>query len=103
MSGMAMSDLAQNEAILPLRVGPGKRPPLGLRYVTARWTTHAARMRCVIHRQRNAFAVVPAKAGTHNHRCELLCAIATTSPAFNIRRGVGPCFRRDDTTIEVGN
>ncbi|MGY3590825.1 hypothetical protein ACVIGB_009588 [Bradyrhizobium sp. USDA 4341] len=32
--------------------------------------------------------VVPAKAGTHNHRCELLSALATTGPADNIRRSV---------------
>ncbi|MGF6432681.1 hypothetical protein ABIE91_007901 [Bradyrhizobium elkanii] len=32
--------------------------------------------------------VVPAKAGTHNHKCRLLHDADTTSPVHNIRRGV---------------
>ena len=42
----------------------------------------------VCHRRRHTFSVVPAKAGTHNHRWSLLSSAATTSPLHNSRREV---------------
>ncbi|WP_210168322.1 hypothetical protein, partial [Bradyrhizobium pachyrhizi] len=35
------------------------------------------------HRSRNTFTVVPAKAGTHNHRCSLFRDAGTTSAIHN--------------------
>ncbi|MDH6689815.1 hypothetical protein AB7M56_001835 [Bradyrhizobium elkanii] len=53
---------------------------------------------CVTLWPRNAFSVVPAKAGTHNHKCKLLRDAGTTSPVSqNPPRRMGPCFRRDDS------
>src|ERR1700737_784593 len=42
--------------------------------------------------------VVPAKAGTHNHRCSLLHKPSTNVPKEKPRR-MGPCFRRDDISF----
>ena len=41
-------------------------------------------------------AVVPAKAGTHNHRLGLLRAGVGHLASAERSRGMGPCFRRDD-------
>ncbi|GCC48212.1 hypothetical protein chiPu_0032259 [Chiloscyllium punctatum] len=43
---------------------------------------------CVTPRRCNTFSVVPAKAGTHNHKCKLLRNAGTTSPFDNTCRGV---------------
>ena len=40
-------------------------------------------------------AVVPAKAGTHNHRSLWLRAVSLSVPQEK-SRGMGPAFRRDD-------
>jgi hypothetical protein len=44
--------------------------------------------------------VVPANAGTHNHRPLLLQKASTTAPKEK-PQGMGPCVRRDDTVIAV--
>jgi len=40
-------------------------------------------------------AVVPAKAGTHNHGCSWLRVVSANVP-HEISRGMGPGLRRDD-------
>ncbi len=42
----------------------------------------------MIQNWRKKLDVVPAKAGTHNHRCHLWCDAGTTNPVHNTRRGV---------------
>jgi len=43
---------------------------------------------CMIHKSRNKPSIVPAEAGTHNHKCRLLRGAGTTSSDYNIRCGV---------------
>ncbi len=40
------------------------------------------------HKRRHELSVVPAQAGTHNHKCRSLCTARTTRPVHNTRCGV---------------
>src|SRR2546421_7354003 len=45
--------------------------------------------------------VVPAKAGTHNHRRLLRWKVSATAPKNARPRRMGPCFRRNDVEREA--
>jgi hypothetical protein len=45
--------------------------------------------------------VVPAKAGTHNHRLRLLGKQATTTSHIDGPRSMGPGLRRDDVSKDL--
>ena len=47
-------------------------------------------------RSGHKLAVVPANAGTHNHRLEFVALAVRLSFQQKISRGMGPCVRRDD-------
>ncbi|RXT50610.1 hypothetical protein B5V03_06380 [Bradyrhizobium betae] len=57
------------------------------------------RMRVVLRRRFQILSVVPANAGTHNPREEFGEAGRSgfAPRAIDKFRGMGPCFRRDDT------